>query len=115
MTDEMIHNNDNNENDNNEIVTDSLPLSVREHLMRGQTESAISVLENEYQHSKEEAEQLIADYKESLRERKIALEIQVMNEKASREEEQQKQVIIRWATYGVTILILMILLFMMLS
>ncbi len=102
-------------NDNDEITIDNLPLSVREHLMRGQTESAISVLENEYQHSKEAAEQLIADYKQSLRERKIALEIQVMNEKAEKEEEQQKQNIIRWAAYGVTALILMTLLFMMLS
>ncbi len=97
------------------ITADNLPLSVREHLMRGQTDSAVSVLENEYHHSKALAEQLIADYRENLRQRKLSLEIQVMNEKADREEKRQKQNIIRWAVYGVTILILLILLFMMLN
>ncbi len=91
-----------------------LPLSVREHLMRGQTENALSVLENDYHHSKDEAEKLIADYKESLRQRQFALEIQVMNEKIAKEEQQHKQTIIRWVTYGVTILVLLILLLMML-
>ncbi len=103
------------DNNDNEITTDNLPLSVREHLMRGQTDRAISVLENDYNYSKEQAEKLIADYKESLRERKIALEIQVMNEKAEKEEEQQKQNMIRWGAYGVTILILLILLYIMLG
>lgn len=107
MTDKMNDNKD-------KITANNLPLSVREHLMRGQFESAVSVLENDYQHSKADAEQLIADYRENLRQRKLALEIQVMNEKADREEEQQKQNMIRWATYGVTILILLIVLLMML-
>ncbi len=101
--------------DNNEITADNLPLEVREHLMRGQQESAVSVLENQCACSETEAEQLIATYREKLRQRKLALDIQVMNEQVEREENKQKQVIIRWAAYGITIVILSVLLYMMLS
>ncbi|MBS9777964.1 MAG: hypothetical protein KGV50_04290 [Gammaproteobacteria bacterium] len=79
-----------------EITAENLPLSVREHLMRGNQIEAISVLEEEYNIEKESAEQLIEDYRTVLRERKIALDIQIMNEKNAKESEEDLQMVFKW-------------------
>ncbi len=100
---------------NNHITANQLPLEVREHLMRGQQEAAVAALENTYHKSKAEAEQLIADYRENLRQRQLALEIQVMNEQNNREEDKQRQLIVRWVSYTIVIIIMLILLYIMLS
>lgn len=78
------------------ITADNLPLQVREHLMRGQHESAIDALVNQHGLDKNQAEQTIHAYREALRERKIALDIQIMNAQNAREGEDRTRQIIIW-------------------
>lgn len=80
--------------------TDNLPLSVREHLMRGQHEAAVQVLVNEHGHNEDSAKQAIEDYRQALRERKIALDIQIMNEQQAKEARDMQHL---WLTWGVRI------------
>ncbi len=78
------------------ISAENLPLSVREHLMRGNQNEAVAVLETEHGIEKESAEQLIEDYRAALRERKIMLDIQIMNEQNAKESEEDMQYMARW-------------------
>lgn len=93
------------------IDSDNLPLAVREHLMRGQQDKAIAVLENEYGISKIAAKELIESYKENLRERKVALDIQIMNEQNAKADHEQRQVVIRWTVRGIVFVLTIALLF----
>ncbi len=72
-----------------QLDADNLPLSVREHLMRGQHDDAVSVLGSEHGLSEDEAKQLIEAYRQVLRERKIALDIQIMNDQQAKEAREQ--------------------------
>ncbi len=86
--------------DNLQLTPDKLPLPVREHLMRGQHDAAVSLLVNEYQQTEESAKQLIEAYRQNLRERKVALEIQVINEQQAKETRDMQQL---WWVWGVRI------------
>ncbi len=70
------------------ITKDNLPLTVREHLMRGQQELAINDLVQTYGLDKTAAEQLIDDYRAALRERKIELDIIMMNDENARDADE---------------------------
>ncbi|PID64423.1 MAG: hypothetical protein CR963_00675 [Gammaproteobacteria bacterium] len=83
-----------------QVTADKLPLPVREHLMRGQHDAAVSLLVNEYQQTEESAKQLIEEYRQNLRERKVALEIQVINEQQAKEAHDMHQL---WWVWGVRI------------
>lgn len=72
-----------------QITPECLPLEVREHLMRGQQDAAVDLLVSAYTFAEDEANQIIDDYREALRQRKIALEIQVMNDKQAKAEREQ--------------------------
>lgn len=100
-------------NDRELINADNLPLDVREHLMRGRQDDAIALLESQYSKTKSEAEALIEAYRENLRERKVALDIQIMNEQNAREADEQRQLIIRWAVRGAFVVVLLALLMLM--
>lgn len=78
------------------ISADNLPLSVREHLMRGHQQQAIALLETEYGMDKVAAEEIIEDYRAALRERKIALDIQIMNEQNAKESNEHMQTMVTW-------------------
>lgn len=80
--------------------TDNLPLDVREHLMRGQHDTAVQLLVDEHDHDEDSAKQAIEDYRQGLRERKIALDIQIMNEQQEKEARDMQQI---WITWGVRI------------
>ncbi len=89
--------------DNQAITAANLPLAVREHLMRGQYDGAVSVLEAEHDMTRETAEQMIEDYREALRERKIALEVQV----ALQQEKEANGTKWIWATLGLYLLLML--------
>lgn len=80
-----------------EITAETLPLDVREHLMRGQQQSAVKILTETYDIDEEAAEAMIEDYREALRERKIALDIQMLHEKSAEEAKEKQQQIITWS------------------
>lgn len=98
----------------NNLTADNLPLTVREYLMRGQQEQAIEQLTADYELSKAEAEALIETYREQLRERKLALEVQVMQAENAREEDERKHTILVWGVrIAVFVLILVALMLML--
>lgn len=97
------------------IDADNLPLAVREHLMRGQPDKAIAMLESDYGKSKAAAEELIESYKENLRERKVALDIQIMNEQNAKAAHEQRQVVIRWTVRGIVFVLTIVLLFYLMA
>ncbi|MGY0398777.1 MAG: hypothetical protein ACWIPH_02320 [Ostreibacterium sp.] len=76
------------------VTAENLPLSVRESLMRGQQDMAVSVLEEKYGMSEGQANRLIEDYRVVLRERKIALDIQIMNEQNVSQVERDLTIIL---------------------
>lgn len=78
------------------LHTDNLPLTVREHLMRGQHDAAVALLVAEYGQSDDSAKKLIEDYRQALRERKIALDIKIMNEQQDKDTRELQQFWIRW-------------------
>lgn len=98
----------------NNLTADNLPLTVREYLMRGQQAQAIEQLTADYELSKAEAEALIETYREQLRERKLALEVQVMQAENAREEDERKHTILVWGVrIAVFVLILVALMLML--
>lgn len=92
------------------LTVDNLPLEVREHLMRGQYNAATTVLVETHQLSKSEAEQLIEDYRQQLRERKIALDIQIMHQQQEKEAREQYHF---WWRWGVRIALVVAVLFLL--
>lgn len=78
------------------MTAETLPLSVRECLMRGQYESAVNKLISEYGIDHQDASQLIEEYRSALRERKIALDIQMINEQQERETKEQLHIYFTW-------------------
>lgn len=75
---------------------DNLPLNVRECLMRGQQAGAVQILIDDYGFDKQSAENLIEDYRERLRERKLALEIRIMQEQNEKMQKENRQFILLW-------------------
>lgn len=102
-------------NSNTPLSPDNLPLDVREHLMRGQQQQAIETLVSNHAMSEDDAKQLLESYREKLRERKLALDIQVMQAENSREEEESKQVLILWGTRIAVVFVLLIVLIVLLK
>lgn len=97
------------------IAPESLPLAVREHLMRGQHDVAVSVLVDHHGHSENSAQQAIEDYRQALRERKIALDIQIMNEQQAKEARDIQHVWVRWGVRIALVVVSLALLYAMLQ
>lgn len=100
--------------DNKDITAENLPLSVREHLMRGQHDSAVEVLET-LGKTKAEATELIEAYRATLRERKVALDIQIMNEENEKENAAQKQLMILWGSRILITVLVLALMYLLLQ
>ncbi|MPV86216.1 hypothetical protein [Ostreibacterium oceani] len=88
-----------------EATVDVLPLSVREHLMRGNQALAVTTLQAEKGLTQAQAEQEIEDYKASLRQRKLELDIQIMNAENRRDSSATVRKIVTWAGYLIILLL----------
>ncbi len=95
------------------IDAEHLPLAVREYLMRGQQQMAVTTLVEAHAFSAEEAKQLIEDYRQNLRERKLALDIQVMNDEFAKENRAQQLLWWRWGGYIALLVLCLILIYLM--
>ncbi len=95
------------------IDAEHLPLDVRECLMRGQHQMAVTTLAEVHALSEEEANQLIEDYRQNLRERKLVLDIQVMNDEFAKESHTQQLLWWRWGGYAALLVLCLILISLM--
>lgn len=93
------------------ISADTLPLPVREQLMRGQHDNAVQQLVDDYGLTAAEAEQLIEDYRQNLRDRKVALDIQIMHAQNAKETREQHYLYWRWGMRITLLVIVLILLY----
>lgn len=95
------------------LTSESLPLSVREHLMRGQTEQAISTLTKDYGKSPTEANQLIETYRKNLRERKLALDIQIMQTEYANDNQNKRLSLLIWSVRLLVVLVAFLLIWVL--
>ncbi len=95
-----------------QVTKDNLPLTVREHLMRGQQEPAVNELIQVCGLDKTTAEQLIDDYRAALRERKIELDIIMMNNENARDNDEMTRLMVVWGGRIVVILFALVMLYL---
>ncbi len=95
------------------IDADHLPLNVREHLMRGQHAAAVKCLVDKHELDKAKAEQLIENYRQNLRERKIELDIKIMQEQQRQEGQEESQLLWRWGLRAALVLLFLTLVYLM--
>ncbi len=92
-----------------------LSLAVREKLMRGQHDDAVTLLMAEYKIEQRDAERFIAAYREELRERRHELEVLKMQHENQKEEEAERQKYVRYAAWGVGVLVLLALIWLVIE
>lgn len=85
------------------VTAETLPLPVREFLMRGLQNKAVENLVEEHHLSEAEAIQLIEDYRAALRERKLQLDIQMMSESNHRDNYERYSMIAKSISWGILI------------
>lgn len=95
------------------ITPDNLPLAVREYLMRGQTEQAITTLVESHGKSSAEANQLIETYRQQLRERKLALDIQIMQKENTEDNQRKIFLFIVWGVRSLVVLTVFLLIWLL--
>ncbi len=83
--------------------------------MRGQQELAVNDLMQTYKLDKVTAEQLIDDYRAALRERKIELDIMMMNDENARDADEMTRLLIVWGGRLVVILFALVMLYLLLG
>ncbi len=91
----------------------TLSLPVREKLMRGQQDEAVALLMNELQIDQPTAESLISQYRAGLRERRLELEALKMQHDQQKQEQAEKTKIVRYIAWGVGVLVLLALIWLL--
>lgn len=79
--------------------------------MRGQHDNAVQQLIDDYAFTAAEAVQLIEDYRQNLRDRKVALDIQIMHAQNAKETREQHYLYWRWGMRIALLVIILMLLY----
>ncbi len=98
-----------------DITSDNLPLDVRELLMRGQEANAVNKLIDDYNVYDKEASKIIRDYRKKLKQRKIELDLAIMNENNINDEKLLTPELTKWIFRGVVVLLIIIFISMVLN
>jgi|GEM_PF-4219582 len=96
----------------NDTPAPALPLDIRELLMRGQFDSAVAELMALNHCDEDSAKGQINAYREALRDRKIALDIQLMNEENQKTGRDQQALLIKWGVRIFCAIVLLLLVYL---
>lgn len=96
-------------------TSNSLPLEVREYLMRGQYDAAVDLLAQLGGITHSQAKARIDDYQARLKERNLQLNIEVIKAQQEKENQQHRQQIILWSVRVTVVLLGVLMLYLMTS
>ncbi len=103
------------EDSKNKITSDTLPLEVREELMRGNAPQAVKILSDKYNILESESNELLQKYRENLKMRAAELEIKAIQEKFAKEANEGKNKTFSIVVKAVLVTLVLLLLFLIIK